>query len=389
MLQILWLCFWICTITTSYSTSLNSTTITLLSKEGAGLCEVFYLPDCKPMECYWHNWKNRKITSNKIVLGYSHNGFGNQLFQNSFAFGVAGALGAKVYIAKIDQPLFLPPGGTVSPPNTHTAYKLMQQILPQEFAYDLLPKDSYIKRLCTAEPYYLSDRPYETKRGSLNENSRHELEIILSDPEPRCIRLCGYWQVPQICWADAKEIWSLHKAIGNIGNVNLSTIISGQYDTEKTRKVLLKFKHKDTLTSTVVNITEVKMTSSDKEDRIVTYQNLTTVEYRTKTPNFSKLPVKPIKKDILEKLLQNTTLHTEFKSIIENQTMPGPGDICVYLRCLPIHYYFNHELFYDMIFNNTNYDDIWIFENPYCRSSFRLKIDLLLKYMYDKRHAKR
>ena len=84
-------------------------------------------------------------------------------------------------------------------------------------------------------------------------------------------------------------------------------------------------------------------------------------------------------------------IHTDLESIINNQHLPKQHDMCIYMRCLPRHYLFNEQFYYEMILNNTNYEDIWVFENPQCIAERKLtnKVNQLLSYFYDDLNAKR
>lgn len=54
---------------------------------------------------------------------------------------------------------------------------------------------------------------------------------------------------------------------------------------------------------------------------------------------------------------------------------PGENDISIYLRCLPRHYYFNDKYFYEVILNNTDFDNVWLFQAPECPNPAKLDPD--------------
>lgn len=92
----------------------------------------------------------------RIVLSYSHNGFGNQLWEHTVAFMVAEGMKARLLIGIIPEVLCFD-GAT--PPNTFAGMSAMERLLPDEFEYDTLPSDSWEKQLCEKETFFVSDRP--------------------------------------------------------------------------------------------------------------------------------------------------------------------------------------------------------------------------------------
>lgn len=54
---------------------------------------------------------------------------------------------------------------------------------------------------------------------------------------------------------------------------------------------------------------------------------------------------------------------------------PGPNDISIYLRCLPRHYFFNDKYFYEVILNNTSFENVWLFQAPECPTPSKLSND--------------
>lgn len=123
-----------------------------------------YLNDCDDPTCNWDTWNTalhqseEKKVKERIVLSYAHNGFGNQLWQHTIAFMIAESLKAKLYIAIIPDDLCL--DGYI-PPNTYAGTHAMEALLPDEFEFEKLPKNSRYRQICNSERFYISDRPRE------------------------------------------------------------------------------------------------------------------------------------------------------------------------------------------------------------------------------------
>lgn len=174
-----------------------------------------YFNQCGPPTCGWDDWQDAlhqntasklgSAQNQKIVVSYSHNGFGNQLWEHSVAFMVAEALKARLLIAII--PDSLSPGGFI-PPNTWSGMSAMERLLPTEFLYESLPTDSPIRSLCDNEPFFASDRPYDWRSKNYSQNFRPQLYDILSDTKPRCLKLLGYFQNLPLCQDDARRLWT-------------------------------------------------------------------------------------------------------------------------------------------------------------------------------------
>ena len=175
-----------------HNSSTSSTNFGLFSKHGAPLCPYYRQPKdpkCPLTECYWREGEGRVVNSNKVVLLYSHNGLGNQLFQNSFALSVAGALEAELYNTQLPHSLSV---RGHYPPNTNDAFELLSKTISSKYLYDHLPLNSSLRQLCENEPFYVTDRPYEVKRGFVNRDAQGKMEALLRDIEPRCIRIVGF-----------------------------------------------------------------------------------------------------------------------------------------------------------------------------------------------------
>lgn len=226
-----------------------------------------YFNDCGEQACIWDEWYNSVYAthdgapkSNRIVVSYAHNGFGNQLWEHSVAFMIAESLKAQLYIAVI--PDNLSPDG-FSPPNTWSGMAAMERMLSKEFQYEYLPADSPVRKICDNEQFYLSDRPFDKRNKNYTENFRSNLYSLLTDKKPRCIKFLGYFQSLPLCAEDARRLWT---------------------------------------TRLVANFT----------------------------------------------------------------VKPGPNDVSIYLRCVPRHYHFNDQKFYETILNHISFDRVWLFQAPEC-----------------------
>lgn len=170
-----------------------------------------YFNLCGPPTCGWDDWQDALQQSSnhtqqqRYVVSYSHNGFGNQLWEHSVAFMVAESLKAKLLIAVI--PDNLSPGG-FSPPNTWSGMSAMERLLPSEFLYESLPTDSPIRSLCDNETFFASDRPVDWRNKNYSSNFRPQLHSLLTDPKPRCLKLLGYFQNLPLCQDDARRLWT-------------------------------------------------------------------------------------------------------------------------------------------------------------------------------------
>lgn len=178
-----------------------------------------YLRICPNPSCTWADWSHatdsktmtgtdthsNNTLPHRIIVSYGHNGFGNQLWQHSVAFMIAESLKAKLYIAII--PETLSPGG-VLPPNTWQGVAAMSKLLPDDFEYDLLPPDSPIRSLCAEEPFYLADRPVDWRNKTYINSFKQNLYEMITDPQPRCMKLLGYFQNLPLCDEDARTLWT-------------------------------------------------------------------------------------------------------------------------------------------------------------------------------------
>lgn len=166
--------------------------------------------DCEQPSCHWDSWQDAKEEKKnkekeRYVVSYAHNGFGNQLWQHTVAFMVAESLKAKFYIAII--PDTLSPGG-VTPPNTFNGMNAMERLLPKNFIYHLLPGNSTIRSICDQENFYLADRPYDWRNSTYSQGFKSNVANIITDKNPRCVKLLGYFQNYPFCHDDAKQLWT-------------------------------------------------------------------------------------------------------------------------------------------------------------------------------------
>ena len=164
---------------------------------------------CGEPKCSWDSWLDAIEGRNdskplKIVLSYAHNGFGNQLWQHTFAFMVAENLQAQLLVNPL--PVELTPYHNI-PPNTNEGIHCMEHLLPDTFEYPRLSPDSEIRKLCDNEPFYVSDRPFNMRNKTYMANFKQNLADIIKDDKPRCLKFVGYFQGTQPCREDAKKLW--------------------------------------------------------------------------------------------------------------------------------------------------------------------------------------
>ena len=160
-----------------------------------------YFNLCPPSTCDFKTWENSALqkdivntstTKQRVVLSYGHNGFGNQLWEHSTAFMIAKSLKARLLIAQVPDQIC--PGG-VSPPNTWEGMEVMSRLLPKQYLYEELPADSYIRTLCENEPFLIADRPVDWRNRNYSAHFSSNIEDIVKDPTPRCLKFVGYFQV--------------------------------------------------------------------------------------------------------------------------------------------------------------------------------------------------
>ncbi len=321
---------------------------------GAGLCQLFAAKgavpwDCKDPLCHWDTWKDVKAKSNKIVLSYSHNGFGNQLWEHSFGFAVAGALEAKFMVGKIPPSLFI---GGYMPPNTDAAFELVTHLLPDEFEFDTLPANSPERKLCENEPLFIGDRPFDLRRGSLSKERFANVTELLNDPNPRCLKLVGYFQQSVFCDEDVRALWGLKNIPEQVSLINVTDF-----------GVLQHHPHAHGHGHGHAHgHTSIGISGHTSAAEVPVPVQVVDTAVDGKIAEVAKL----LNQTELLSLLGNRNLQLSLHDLVAGQNFPRPGDICIYLRCLPSHYQFNSRLFYEIILNRTAWSRIMVFEAPPC-----------------------
>lgn len=175
-----------------------------------------YLRDCVQPTCSWDDWQHavqnytvsgseESSKKKRIVLSYAHNGFGNQLWEHTIAFMVAESLNARLLISILPDDLSFD-GAT--PPNTFAGMAAMERLLPDEFEYELLPADAIERKICEQETFFLSDRPRDWRNHNYSSSFKHNMQDLLTDPKPRCIRMLGYFQNYPLCATDVRRLWT-------------------------------------------------------------------------------------------------------------------------------------------------------------------------------------
>lgn len=118
---------------------------------------------------------------------------------------IAESLGARLYVAMI--PEALSPDG-VTPPNTWNGIQTMDRLLPKDFLYDSLPLDSFDRKLCDAESFFIADRPKDWRNSTYTSSFKATLYDMLEDPKPRCMKFLGYFQNYPICRDEVRRMWT-------------------------------------------------------------------------------------------------------------------------------------------------------------------------------------
>ena len=175
---------------------------------------------CSKPSCSWDTWSHAtngtdvthtteidfsSSSSQRVVLSYGHNGFGNMLWSHTVAFMVAESLKARLFITMIPHKLCF---DGAYPPHTWEGQEAMNKLLPDEFEYHLLPKNSSIRKLCEEEDFVLLDRPRDWRNGTYNKLFRQTITNIVSDKKPRCLKMLGYFQNLPLCKDDTIRLWT-------------------------------------------------------------------------------------------------------------------------------------------------------------------------------------
>ncbi len=172
-----------------------------------------YLRECGRPSCRWDDWSQARndsyhpaaATKPRIILSYSHNGFGNQLWEHTIAFAIAESMRAKLYIALLPESLFI---DGAMPPNTYAGMSAMERLLPDEFEYEHLQPHAPERQICDKEDFYISDRPRDWRNANYSASFKSNLYDLLSDDKPRCIRMVGYFQNYPLCPSDTRRLWT-------------------------------------------------------------------------------------------------------------------------------------------------------------------------------------
>jgi len=328
---------------------------------GAGLCQLFagknvYRGKCSAPSCHWNTWKDVKTTSNKIVLSLSHNGFGNQLWEHSFGFAVAGAMGARFLVGKIPPSLYV---GGFMPQNTQAAFELVNHLLPDEFEYENFAVGSPEHQLCESEEFFIGDRPVDLRKGSVSKESMAKLVQMLNDPKPRCLKLLGYFQQSVFCDEDVRELWGLKNVPKQMSLINVTDFgVLNQHSISTDEKA-----------SSPTGDTDKEVTAKGSE-----------------ITDKSNGIAKALNQTELLSLLGNKNIQMSLHDLIEMQEFPGPNDLCIYLRCLPSHYEFNNMIYYETLLKRIRYERIFVFEAPPCAAP-RGRTTPVLNYLYNVMNA--
>lgn len=94
------------------------------------------------------------------------------------------------------------------PPNTFVGMQAMEKLLPQEFVYSMLGPESFERKLCESESFFISDRPRDWRSKAYTSTFKEKMIEQLTDPRPRCIKMLGYFQNFPLCNSDAKQLWT-------------------------------------------------------------------------------------------------------------------------------------------------------------------------------------
>lgn len=130
---------------------------------------------------------------------------GNQLWEHSVAFTIAERFQAKFFIGIIPTSLYV--DGKM-PQNTFVGMQAMETLLPHEFMYSMLEPESFERKLCEAENFFISDRPRDWRNAAYKSEFKAKMLELLTDPNPRCIKLLGYFQHLPLCNSDTKKLWT-------------------------------------------------------------------------------------------------------------------------------------------------------------------------------------
>lgn len=348
-------------ITSRQEELLNSA---VFSPVGGALCNMMTPKSmCQPQRCSRdHNFSNDKATSNKVVISYAHNGFGNQLWEHSFAWQVAESIGAQFYIMPIEQSLWR--FGKL-PQNTIAGLEAMKSIFPSSFFFPFewikynksmaahmhAPQDGRALdafNLCEKETFSYSDRLIDvrgTTPYALHRNN--SLRNIIKDTKPRCLKFVGHFMnshAPR-CLDSFRKLWLPH--IGNF---------------YRTSKQLNGIK------GTKLAVNDIPFSVSPQSAE----------------PGLS-----------MDSAAALVNLETQSVEV---------NDVCIYLRCKPAHYLWNTIEYYQTVLSRLIPDNssdvqspesaagraptVWLFESPECFTKTK-HVHHVLDFLRDKYKARR
>ena len=138
---------------------------------------------------------NRSYPLKDHIIMYTHNGFGNQLYQLAFGHLVSSSLNRRLHVAD-EMPTFMynPHHPDRLDPNSFQAYEAGRQILRVSRV-----NESWVTSVCQGSNLTYSERRADKK-------SPHSRNFMLVDnpgwvhilkSNPKCIMLLGYWLNPQ------------------------------------------------------------------------------------------------------------------------------------------------------------------------------------------------
>ena len=133
----------------------------------------------------------------KHIIMYTHNGFGNQLYQISFGYLIAQSMGRAFHVADtMPKQFYNPRHKSRLDPNSQEGYDAGKAIA----AFDRVDEE-WVERICQGSNITFSDR-----KSDKTSHGAHELivdvagwksKFIKQTPVPKCLFMIGYWLNPQ------------------------------------------------------------------------------------------------------------------------------------------------------------------------------------------------
>ena len=84
----------------------------------------------------------------------------------------------------------------------------MERLLPDEFLFDKLPLNSTARTVCEKESFVVADRPRDWRNRDYATGFKQNLYDMITDTNPRCIKLLGYFQNLPLCADDVRRLWT-------------------------------------------------------------------------------------------------------------------------------------------------------------------------------------